>query len=718
MENAPNYFIQLYLHLTFLLLMTNQQIINNPFNIYSEFTNPIIFKASNTTYNIITSGIIYVFDSTTSQFKFSRASDDYIFSSPYFLCIDESNKYFLYANKDYYQIDLNSALEIENLNKIKTINSNVNFYDYIKQFEFDRGNNVIEFRSNADKNEIILYGKKEKNIYFYYISKDKGFEAKINDNKLGEQMSCKLIDSVRYVCAYNIGEKVKVSILMLTKVGNTETLNVLKTEDNNNFNKNDNILLIDTKNKEEKILCSKNLNNNKAICSKLQINVYFNTIDFNNIDIDFEIPFDIKNCDFTWFSSEFLFCCMNSNIISCNRMNAENYEIINKFKINLYGENSFLYLINNTNYASIFYKSENSNSTSNLYEYIIYPPTCSDISKEILVYQDFEINLNEMFEMKTNNTYLLQFESLPLIYGNMTLNGELLNNISEQMHIKNIENLLYFISTNEQSGYNISIPYNVNVKEITYSSKCKIDLTILPCYTSCKKCSKAFSKSNIYNHNCLIGECKPNYYQSPLNPYNCFMITEKPSSWYFDYANLSFGLCNSECETCFGPNNSECLSCYNININRNYSHLYKGQCLRECPEGTFQFEVNGYYLCEDCYKNCKSCNQRGNHINMNCEACLNDNSIKRGNNCYNVHDPDNKSFYNPENTSVITSCFELFNYYIKENTYECISSFENGFYISNNITGLVSKCHSDCKTCSKHYTNISSNCDSWKKRQR
>ena len=546
MEYFSDYYIQLFLQLTFLLLLTNQQILNNPLNIlYPELRNPIIFNSLNTSYNIITSGTIFVFDRETSQFKFSLISNDFTYSSPYFICIDESNNYFLYANKNYYQVVLNTALEIENLDYIKTIDSTVKFCGYIKQFEFDKGNNFLDFRSDMDENEIIIYGKKEKKIYFYYVNKNKGFEGNINIDKLGEQMSCKLVDSVRYICAYNSGEKVKVSIFILTKAGNYEILKEFKTEDDNNFNKNDNILLFDTKNNEQKILCSRNMINNKTICSKLQINLYTNNIEFNSIAIDFEIPFNIKNCDLTWFSSEFLFCCMNSSIISCNRLNDDNYEIINNFKINLYGENSFLYLINNTNYVSIFYKSDNNNSSSNLYEYIIYPPICSSITKEILVYQDFEINLKELFEIKTNNTYLLQFERLPLIYGNMTLNGELLNNKSEKMHIKNHENLLYFISTNEQIGYNIGIPYSVTIKEITYSSKCKIDLTILPCYTSCKKCSKAFSKSDSSNHNCLIGECNPNYYQSPLNPYNCFMISEKPSSWYFDYSNLSFGLLQS-----------------------------------------------------------------------------------------------------------------------------------------------------------------------------
>ena len=160
MEYFSIYYIQLFLHLTFLLLLTNQQILNNPLNIlYPELRNPIIFNALNTSYNIITSGTIFVFDRATSQFKFSLISNDFTYSSPYFICIDESNNYFLFANKNYYQVVLNTALEIENMDYIKTIDSTVKFCGYIKQFEFDKGNNFFVFFSYIGENEIIIYGK-------------------------------------------------------------------------------------------------------------------------------------------------------------------------------------------------------------------------------------------------------------------------------------------------------------------------------------------------------------------------------------------------------------------------------------------------------------------------------------------------------------------------------------------------------------------------------
>ena len=37
----------------------------------------------------------------------------------------------------------------------------------------------------------------------------------------------------------------------------------------------------------------------------------------------------------------------------------------------------------------------------------------------------------------------------------------------------------------------------------------------------------------------------------------------------------------------------------------------------------------------------------------------------------------------------ITSCFELFGKYIKENATNCINEIEDGYFISNKKTGLL-----------------------------
>ena len=97
---------------------------------------------------------------------------------------------------------------------------------------------------------------------------------------------------------------------------------------------------------------------------------------------------------------------------------------------------------------------------------------------------------------------------------------------------------------------------------------------------------------------------------------------------------------------------------------------------------------------------------------MQCISCK-ENHIKNSNNCYLEVDSTIKTFYASGSTTEITSCFQSFNKYIIENTYECIDSIPNiGYYLSNIETGLLSPCHTDCKTCSNINDATSTKCNS------
>ena len=199
MANYLYYFIKAIIFLSFFFLNTKSEIINNPMsNPYSELIYPIIFKAKGTSYNIISNRTIYSFDRITSQINFTLTLEDFAYSPPYFLCIDESNNYFLFANKEYFKIYLDSNSEILYIKKNQSITSDVSFYGYIKQKEY-HGNFVDGL--GVEKNEIILYGIKGEKIYFYYINKRGLYEADIKESHLGEQVSCKLILGTRYICA-------------------------------------------------------------------------------------------------------------------------------------------------------------------------------------------------------------------------------------------------------------------------------------------------------------------------------------------------------------------------------------------------------------------------------------------------------------------------------------------------------------------------------------
>ena len=117
---------------------------------------------------------------------------------------------------------------------------------------------------------------------------------------------------------------------------------------------------------------------------------------------------------------------------------------------------------------------------------------------------------------------------------------------------------------------------------------------------------------------------------------------------------------------CSDSNEQNCTKCLDP-----VPFLYKGKCLKECKNGTFLVSNNTdeNKICEDCYENCKTCKERGTPSDMHCESCSKD-KIQFKEQCYIIHDEKNKTFYHPEDSNIITSCFELYNRYIKENTNE------------------------------------------------
>ena len=154
------------------------------------------------------------------------------------------------------------------------------------------------------------------------------------------------------------------------------------------------------------------------------------------------------------------------------------------------------------------------------------------------------------------------------------------------------------------------------------------------------------------------------------------------------------------------------MTCFTLQENQELSHLLDGECINECPEGYYGEEQSeGYYKCEKCHPNCKTCKEKGNDDDMKCESC-NENDITYSNNCYKEDNSKDKTFYKPQSTTDVTSCFELLKKYIEENTYQCVDSIRTpGYFLANSKTGLFAKCHSNCTTCSQNYTDLTTNCD-------
>ena len=268
-------------------------------------------------------------------------------------------------------------------------------------------------------------------------------------------------------------------------------------------------------------------------------------------------------------------------------------------------------------------------------------------------------------------------------------------------------NKLSFTSNNYEVVNNYEIFFNISIAE-TYSSVCKIVLTIKECYHSCKGCLHDKDSATEDNHGCINCKEEQGYYPSPEDSTNCFTKTYLENTYlnyYFDETLKIFKKCHDDCKRCNGPTDEDCLICNDEDL-----FLHNGKCISECPLETFESSDLEGKKCHDCYPNCETCNGLGNPENMKCSTC-HGNQIKYRQNCLTKYDDKIKSFHYPVNFDIITSGYKLYGNYIIENTNECIDLIPSGYFISNLITGLLSPCHPKCLTCSKSFTAHNSNCD-------
>ena len=691
------------------ILLSTEEFIENPMKIinYSEIDDYIIDLEAK--YFPLNSNTILIILKDKIEIKY--VNQLFYLSQNFLLCQDQSNNYFLFYKFKYYKIIRNNDI-IVSLNYIMELPSNVKYNGFIKEKEF----NVDGVSSKIIKDEIVLYGKQEQNLYFKYIKESTDYI--ININNIGEQISCKFLRSSRYACAYFIEDKLYVSTFLRKYISNdNKEFTILDTKQVNECQNYDKLILYDTDEEFYKILCCSKMITEKKKCYIIYAKVSQDDdgetikkdLQIKNINSDYTVSLSkIHNCYFSDFYDEFLLCCGKNNLITCYRNNINNFNLINKFSIYLSGDISNVIISNKVNHAIISYKNESSNKNY-LYNYYIYPPKCKDISKIILSYQSFVINLLDLFENKTNTKYYIRFHNLPTSFGIIKIGEKNITSIDSRIELKPERDKLYFFS-NSYQGINISdIIYNISIEE-TYSSLCKISLTINECYHSCKGCYYDINNSNNTNHNCINCKEEYNYFhyseQQKNNCYNEQEMKENFQQWYFNESKKIFEKCHLMCKTCYGANIDNCLSCMDEN-----SYAYQGKCILNCPIGTFgSKDKDGNKICQNCYSNCASCEELGNSTDMKCSSCSGD-KIKYRHNCLIIYDNETKSFYNPNSqTGIVTSCLQHYDKYIIVNTNACIDMPKKGYYVSNNFTGLLSPCYFSCKTCSNKIINNNSNC--------
>ena len=735
--------------LIFLFNFSSQTTIYNPEDIItsSDPIYPIIIH-SNNEIKIYTSGRKYTKEISSKNIL--NQEDFCYYSSPYTL-ISSNNELYIYCTNSIYSRYLisltNSKCESKDLGSLD-LATNKKFIHYIEESSFEPLDKYIigekeqmtGLRCRVLENEIILYGKIENkdNIAFSFIEKNYTEITSISCGGVEDYMSCKKIENSLYICAFSCDNGIKIYVYAFkTKIHNSFDdceFKSIASYDINIMASHTEVRMFDTSDEDIKFLCAKNKDNKNIECIKIKFeyneyeviieepietdgsgitnktNNYNFTLNYENeISFTFQLTDDNnEHCIFKEsIENEYLFCCGGNNKISCIRIdNKLNY--INSFNLNIPGENTYLDFVASSTFVILFYNNYNENFGDNknkLSQYSIYFPICVDKSYIITTFHSFTEEVNNLFIKEIDSEYYIEFITIPSDYGNLTLDDELIDlNYTTKFLIKE-PNILNFTSTKDETIEDFKIIFKISMKE-TFSTECSIKLSIIPCYKSCNLCTKSASQSSSENHNCFPNSCKEGYYVDPENNTNCWEPYETKSNWYFDYEESKFKFCHDSCGSCDGPLDTNCLSC---KPDHTFKYLLNKKCYQNCPDGFYPIVSAGKNKCGSCFETCAKCSEKGDIYNMKCESCK-ENSIIFRDSCFKENNTDAKSFYIP-GSNEISSCFERFNYYIKENTYECIPSIPSeGYYISNSKTGVFSPCHEDCKTCYGKATEANTNC--------
>ena len=258
----------LVLMLNFYTLLSNAQFINNPVK-------------SNYTLNIV--NYTYIFDLGKNQNKNITVNSNkifvklnfeivyynsYIYSQDFFTCTNHLNDNFLLIEKKSYFMARNNEEYFFELKQ--EVLSDYKYIGYMR-------------KKNTDAALIILYGKKEDNLYFMLLpSKKIQF---ISFGNFDGYFSCKYIQDILYFCAYSINNILHLKYFTLHFSENKKK--DIETEEYPAFIVHDNIILYDTSNNKNKMLCTKKINNSEIECIILVISYTKNEGEISSVSTKF-----------------------------------------------------------------------------------------------------------------------------------------------------------------------------------------------------------------------------------------------------------------------------------------------------------------------------------------------------------------------------------------------------------------------------------------------
>ena len=721
--------------LFFLIALTSETIINNPKLIITSEDNPFIYNINEIMYMYYPQ--MKITRNITSK-EIISSGTFCLYSAPYTFIIKDDEvapSYIYYKSSDnLISVSLSDSNCItKNITSLE-FPSSTSFIGSITEsrfvsseaYDIEDNDKITGVRCDAYDEEIIIYGKTDSFLVFTFIVKNE--TAKIVPTcNMEEDFKCIKIKNSVYLCAYICSDNLYIVVYAFQTI---EENIYNKCEMKEIFNKKIDTMNIHTKIKmedgfetNEKVVCAKNKMDKTIDC--LNINYEFKenqfvqeiieeddvnkTIKINSFNftitnenkISFRLPLEDNSNDHyvikKSIEDEYLICCGGDDKIICGRMNKD-YNFTDSFALDILGTNFYPNFVTYSENIYLIYMNYLDNNFK-IYEHSIIMPSCIDEKTySVIPLGSFSDEIKNLINKDINSNYYVKFITFPTDYGNLTVSNQEINENTTYKILVEDESIFFeFISLVEESVPKFEIKYLVYLEE-TFSTECSINLNILKCYHSCHTCSKSEDESSEDEHNCLSNSCKDGYFPDPDDDTKCWSMSERKSNWYIDLEQQKFFYCNDSCASCDGPSDTHCLSCKS---NTTLKYLFNRKCFDKCPDGYFAQEIagQGYYKCLACFETCKTCDSSGNKNYMNCKSCK-ENCISYTTFCFFENDPNDKSFLIPGDNTV-SSCKERLGIYILADTYECINRIPSeGYYLDNERTGLYSRCHPDCKTCS------------------
>ena len=200
-----NIFNIIYLFIN-LLILTRAEILNNPL-LMTISSNPFIFNAKDEIHFYFPNK---KYTQNPATREISSQQDFCSISEVNTLIKNEvTNKYYIYSQSSHYLISLPDnncqSNEITNTDLFPDVQYIGNIFEgefnpnefYIVNIDQSKTN----LRCNQAVNEIIIYGKKENDIGFYFVEKKLMVDLNINCD-IEDFFYCKKIDNSVYVCVY------------------------------------------------------------------------------------------------------------------------------------------------------------------------------------------------------------------------------------------------------------------------------------------------------------------------------------------------------------------------------------------------------------------------------------------------------------------------------------------------------------------------------------